>query len=78
MDTVPLDYRVKTKENKKIHKKLDLAREIKMMWNMRVMVIQSGADVLRKVSKGSEKKTSGSGNKMKNPDHPDHSIVKIG
>ena len=36
---VPADHRVKLKENEKMDKYLDLARELKMLWNMRVKVI---------------------------------------
>ena len=37
--TVPVDYRVKIKENEKRDKYLDLAREFKKLWNMKVTVI---------------------------------------
>ena len=33
---VPADHRVKLKENEKIDKYLDLARELKKLWNMRM------------------------------------------
>ena len=36
---VPADHRVKLKENEKMGKYLDLARELKKLWNMRVKVI---------------------------------------
>ena len=36
---VPADHRVKLKENEKMDKYLDLARELKRLWNMRVKVI---------------------------------------
>ena len=36
---VPADHRVKLKENEKMDKYLDLARELKKLWNMRVKVI---------------------------------------
>ena len=35
---VPADHRVKMKENEKIDKYLDFARELKNLWNMRVKV----------------------------------------
>ena len=38
--TVPGDHRVKLKESKKRDKYLDLARELKKLWNMKVTVIQ--------------------------------------
>ena len=36
---VPADYRVKIKESKKRDKYLDLARELKKLWNMKVTMI---------------------------------------
>ena len=36
---VPADYRVKLKESEKNDKYLDLARESKKLWNMKVTVI---------------------------------------
>ena len=36
---VPADHRVKLKENEKMDKYLDLARELKKLWNMIVKVI---------------------------------------
>ena len=33
---VPADYRVKSKENEKKDKYLDLARELKKLWNIKV------------------------------------------
>ena len=40
---VPADHRVKLKENEKIDKYLDLARELKKLWNMKVKPIVVGA-----------------------------------
>ncbi len=36
---VPADYRINLKENEKKDKYLDLARELKNMWNMKVTII---------------------------------------
>ena len=36
---VPADHRIKLKESAMIDKYLDLAREVKILWNMKVMVI---------------------------------------
>ena len=36
---VPADHKVKLKENEKRDKNLDLARELKKLWNMKVKVI---------------------------------------
>ena len=37
--TVPADHRVKLKESKKRNKYLDLAMELKKLWNMKVTFI---------------------------------------
>ena len=52
---VPVFCRVKIKEYEKIDKNWDLARELKIQWNMRLMVILPLADVLGTVFKGLEK-----------------------
>ena len=36
---IPADYRIKLKECKKKDKYLDLARELKKLWNMKVMIV---------------------------------------
>ena len=36
---VPADYRIKLKENEKKYKYLDLARELKKLWNTKVTII---------------------------------------
>ena len=36
---VPADHRIKLKENEKKDKYLDLARELKKLWNMKVAII---------------------------------------
>ena len=48
---VPADHRVKIKENEKIDKYLDLARELNILWNMRVRVIAIVDGVLGTVLK---------------------------
>ena len=40
---VPADYNVKIKENETRDRCLDLARELKKLWNIKVMVIPTGA-----------------------------------
>ena len=50
------EHRVKMKENKMIHKYLDLAWELKKLWNMKVTVIPIVVDVLKTVSKDLEKR----------------------
>ena len=49
---VPVNNRVKLKENKKKAKYLGLSRELKKMWNMKVLVIPILIGVLVIVTKG--------------------------
>ena len=53
---VPADHKGKIKESGKIDKYLDLARELKNLWNMKVTVIQITIRTLGTVSKGLEKR----------------------
>ena len=46
-----VDHRVKIKENKKREKYLNLARELKRLWNMKVIVIPLVAGILGIISK---------------------------
>ena len=46
------DHKVKLKENEKKDKCLDLARELKKLWNMKVIVIPIVICVLSIVTKG--------------------------
>ena len=48
---VPAHHRVKLKESKKKNKYLDLVRELKKMWNMKVTVIPIVIDALGTVTK---------------------------
>ena len=61
---------VKLKESKKRHKYLDLARELRKLWNMKVTVILI---VIGTLSTG----TGGLGNKRMCRNHPNNSIIKI-
>ena len=49
---VPTDHTVKLKENEKRDKYLDLARELKKLWNMKMTVIPIVIDALGTVTKG--------------------------
>ena len=49
---VPADHRVKLKESEKKDKYLDLARELKKLWNMKVTVITIAVVALGKITKG--------------------------
>ena len=65
--TVPADHRVKLSEVEKRDKYLDLARELKKLWNMKVTIIPIiiGA------------KTRGLGNDEMGRDCPNYSIIEI-
>ena len=62
---LPADHRVKMKENEKMDKYLDLARELKKLWNMNVKVILIVVGALGTVPKSLEK-IGKSGNQRKN------------
>ena len=49
---VPADYRIKLKESEKKDKYLDLGRELKKVWNMKVTVIQIVIGAFGTVTKG--------------------------
>ena len=72
-----MDHRIKIKESKRINKYLDLARELKMLWNMKVTVIPVVVGALGIVPKALGKKTGISENRRENRNHPDYNIFKI-
>ena len=49
---VPADHTVKLKENEKRDKYIDLARELKILWNMKVTVAPIVIGTLAAVTKG--------------------------
>ena len=53
---VPADHRVKLKENEKMDRYLDLARELKKPWNRRVRVIPIVIGALGPFPKSLEKR----------------------
>ena len=53
---VPANQRVKLKENVKKDKYIDLARELKKMWNMKVTIIPIVIGTFVTVTKGSLKR----------------------
>ena len=55
---VPADHRVKLKEIEKKDKYLDLTRELKKLWNMRVKVVPIVIGALGTIPKGLEKSLS--------------------
>ena len=65
---VPVDHRVKIKVNKNINKYLDLARDLKKLWN------KGDENVIWNDPQGLEKVTGRIGNQGKNKDHQEHNI----
>ena len=57
---------------------MDLARELKKLWNIKVTVIPIIFNVLGTVPKGFEKETEGIRNQWNNQNHTGDSIVNIG
>ena len=53
---VPADHRIKLKESEKKDKYLDLARELKKLWNMKVTIIPIVIGAFGTVTKGSLKR----------------------
>ena len=49
---VPADHRIKLKESEKDDKNLDLAWELKKLWNMKVTIITIVIDALGTIIKG--------------------------
>ena len=49
---VPADHRIKLKESEKKDKYLNLTRELKKLWNMKVTIILIGIDVFGIVTRG--------------------------
>ena len=49
---VPADHRIKLKESEKKDKYLDLARELKKLWNMKVTIVPIVIDVFGTITKG--------------------------
>ena len=72
---ISADHRAKLKESEKKDKYLDLVRELKKLWNMKVTIIPIVIGVLGTVTKGLLK---GVGNKRTNGDHPNYCIIEIG
>ena len=68
---------MKIKESGKTDKYLNLSKELKTLWNMKLTMIPIVVGALGTVPKGLEKKTLGIGNQRKNQNNPDHSIGKI-
>ena len=74
----PAGHEVKIKESEKRDKYLDLARELKKLWNMKVTVISITVDVLGTILKRFVQETGRLGNRRTSKDDTDYSIIKIG
>ena len=70
---VPDDHR-ENKRNDKLNQYLNLVEELKTLWNMKLTVMPTEDGVLGTVTTGMEKRLD----ELKNQDHLDHTIVKIG
>ena len=75
---VPADHRIKLKECEKRDKYLDLARELKKLWNMKVTIIPIMIGAFSTVTKGLLKGLEDSGSWRPSGDHPNNSIVENG
>ena len=49
---LPVDHRIKLKESEKKDKYLDLARELKKLWNMKLAIIPIVIGAFGRVTKG--------------------------
>ena len=75
---VPVDHRVELKECEKRNKYLDLVRELKKLWNLKVTIIPIIIGDLGTVTKGLIEGLEDLEVGETNEDHPNDSIVEIG
>ena len=73
---VPVDYRINLKESEKKDKYLDLARELKKLWNMKVTIVSIGIGAHN--NKRIIKRPGGLRSWRTGRDYPYDSIVKNG
>ena len=71
---VPADHRIKLKECEKRDKYLDLARELKKLWNIKVTIIPMVIGAFGTVTNG----PGGFGSWRPSGDHPNDSIIENG
>ena len=74
--SVPADHRIKLKECEKKDKYLDLARELKKLWNVKVTIIPIVISVFGTVTKGLLKGNGGIGSWRPRGDHPNDSLTE--
>ena len=75
---VPADHWKKLKENEEKNKYLDLSRELKKLWIMKVTFIKNVIGALDTVTEKIGTGTRELGNNTTNGDHPNYSIAEIG
>ena len=75
---VPVDHRVKIKENEKKDKYLDLVRKFKKLWNIKLTVISIVIGALGTIPKVLVKGVGRVRNRRTSRNHPNYCIVKIG
>ena len=74
---VPADHRIKLKECEKKDKYLDLARELKKLWNMQVTIIPIVIGAFGTVTTGLITKGTGEfGSWRRSGDHPNYYIIE--
>ena len=71
---VPADHRINLKESAKKDKYLDLARELKKLWNMKVTIVPIVIGALGAITKGLLK--GGLWSWQTSRDYPNHSIAQ--
>ena len=74
--SVPTNHRIKLKECEKKDKYLDLARELKKLWNMKVTIIPILIGAFGAVNKGLLQGTGGLGSWQTSGDHPNYYITE--
>ena len=74
---ITVDHRAELKESKKKDKYLNFARELKKLWNMKVMIIPIVIGALGSHQRIATR-TGGLGNERTGGDCPNYSIIEIG
>ena len=73
--TISDDHRKKLKESEKKDKYLDLPRELKKIWNMKVTIILIVIGAFAAVTKEFNKVNGGLEDKRTSGDHPNYYII---
>ena len=72
------DHRIKLKENEKKENYLEIARELKKLWNMKVTIIPMKIGAFGKITKGLIKALGGLGGQKTSGDHSNYNIIENG